>query len=77
MPGLCEKSVMTNTFVDANLLHHIITGNSSTGMIHLLNKAPIDWFSKRHSTIETATYGSEFVPARTAVDQIVDLLCTT
>ena len=31
---------------------------------------------KRQSTVETATYGSEFVAARTAVDQIIDI-CTT
>jgi hypothetical protein len=31
---------------------------------------PIDWYSKAQTTVETATYGSEFVAARTAVDQI-------
>eukprot|EP00957_Ditylum_brightwellii_P115556 8813635-Ditylum_brightwellii.AAC.1 len=31
---------------------------------------PIDWFSKRQNNVETATYGSEFAAARTAVDQI-------
>jgi hypothetical protein len=39
----------------------------------MLNKTPIDWFSKRQSSVETATYGSEFVAARIAVDQIVEL----
>ena len=67
---------MTTTFVDANLMHNIITGRSCTGIIHLLNKTPIDWFSKRQNTVETATYGSEFVAAWTAVDQIVDLRYT-
>jgi len=38
-----------------------------------LNQFPIDWFSKKQNTVETATYGSEFVAARTATDQIVDL----
>eukprot|EP00957_Ditylum_brightwellii_P101071 7703443-Ditylum_brightwellii.AAC.1 len=62
----CGKPVMTTTFVDANLLHSIITGRSCTEIIHLLNKTPIDWFSTRQNTIETATYGSEFAAARTA-----------
>ena len=31
---------------------------------------------KRQSTVETATYGSEFVAARTAVDQIIDIRTT-
>ena len=67
------KGVMMTTFVDANLLHDLITGRSCTGILHMLNKTPIDWYSKRQSTCETATYGSEMVAARIAVDQIVDL----
>ena len=47
MPEPHRKPVMTTTFVDANLLHDVITGRSCTGIIHLLNKTPIDWFSKR------------------------------
>ena len=42
-------------------------------MMLLQEGSPIDWFSKRQNTVETATYGSEFVAARTVVDQIVDL----
>eukprot|EP00957_Ditylum_brightwellii_P037609 2844380-Ditylum_brightwellii.AAC.1 len=70
------KPVMTTSFVDANLLHDVIIGRSCTGIIHLLNKTPNDWFSKRQNTVEIATYGSEFVADRTAVDQIVDLRYT-
>eukprot|EP00957_Ditylum_brightwellii_P045428 3443927-Ditylum_brightwellii.AAC.1 len=54
----CGKAVITTTFVDANLLHDVITGRSCTGIIYLLNKIPIDWSSKRQNTVETATYGS-------------------
>ena len=42
----------------------------------MLNSTPIDWFSKKQATVETATYGSEFVAARTCVEQIIDL-CNT
>jgi hypothetical protein len=59
--------------VDANLLHCKVTGKSATGILHLVNQTPIDWFSKRQSTVETATYGSEFVAARIATEQIIDL----
>eukprot|EP00957_Ditylum_brightwellii_P174043 13251384-Ditylum_brightwellii.AAC.1 len=64
------KPVMITTCIDAYLLHDVITGRNCTGIIHLLNKTPIDWFLKRQNTVETATYGSEFVAARTAIDQI-------
>ncbi|CAJ1951051.1 unnamed protein product [Cylindrotheca closterium] len=39
----------------------------------MLNGTPIGFFSKEQSTVETATYGSEFVATRTCVKQIMDL----
>ena len=60
-------------FVDANLMHDIATGKSVTGILHMLNQTPIDWYSKKQATVETATYGSEFVAARTCVEQAIDL----
>ena len=42
-------------------------------MIHLLNQTPTDWSSKKTATVETATYGSEYIAARTCVDQTIDL----
>ena len=32
----------------------------------------MDWYSKKQATVETATYGSEFVAAKTATEQIID-----
>ena len=68
--------VTTTHFVDANLMHCMVTGKSVTGCLHLVNKTPIDAFSKKQATVETATYGSEFVAARTCVEQIIDLRLT-
>jgi len=67
------RAVTTTTYVDANLYHCLVSGRSTTGILHLLNGTPIDWYSKRQATVETATYGSEFVAARIATDQIIDL----
>ena len=41
----------------------------------MINGTPIDAFSKKQSTVETATYRSEFV-APTCVKQIMDLQST-
>ena len=68
--------VRTSTFVDANLMHDLTTGRSCTGILHLLNQTPMDWFSKRQNQVETATYGSEFMAARQATEQIMDLRFT-
>ena len=51
----------------------MLTGRSVTGILHLINQMPIDWFSKKQPTAATATYGSEFIAARTCVEQIIDL----
>jgi hypothetical protein len=53
-PQPLGKEVQTTTFVDANLYHDLISGRSVTGILHLLNKTLIDWFSKLQSTVEMA-----------------------
>lgn len=68
--------VRMTTFVDANLMHCKVTGKSATGILHLVNQTPVEWFSRKQSTVETATYGSEFVAARQATEQIIDLRYT-
>ena len=62
--------------MDANLYHDIMTGRSVTGVLRLINKTLLDWYSKKQATVETATYGSEFVAARTCTDQIMDIRTT-
>ena len=73
IPTFSASSYDFTTYVDANLYHDMITGRSVTGILHLFNQFPVDWYSKKQNTVETATYGSEFVAARTAVEQIIDL----
>ena len=75
-PEALGKHVTTTHYVDANLFHDILTGRSVTGILHLINKTPIDWFSKKQATVETATYGSEFVAARTCTEQIMEMRMT-
>ena len=65
--------VTITTYVDANLCHDMITGRSVTGVLHLLNKSIIDYYTKKQPRVETATYGSEYMAARTATEQIMDL----
>jgi hypothetical protein len=76
IPVPLGKEVVLSHYKDANLYHNLITGRSVTGVLHLVNQMPVEWFSKAQSTVETATYGSEFTAARVAVDQIIDLRLT-
>jgi hypothetical protein len=75
-PKPLGKRIVTTSYVDANLYHDLISGKSVTGILHFFNKTPIDWFSKLQSTVETATFGSEYVAARTCTEQIIDLRTT-
>ena len=66
----------TSTYVDANLHHDQVTGRPVTAWLHLVNATPSHWHTKRQATVETATFFSEFVAARIASDQFIDLRYT-
>ena len=72
-PTAKGNPVHTTMYTDTNLLHHLVTGRSATGVLHFFNQTPIDSFSKWQNQVDTATYGSEFMAARQAVEQIIDL----
>ena len=72
-PKPLGKRVVHTAYVDANLQHDLTTGRSVTGVLHFFNKTPVDWYCKLQSTVETATYGSEFIAAKTAAQQTMGL----
>jgi hypothetical protein len=65
--------VQINAFVDANHTRNQLTRRSHTGILIYLNTAPIIWFSKAQTTVESSTFGSEFVAMRIATDLIEGL----
>jgi hypothetical protein len=73
IPKPLGKTVVLTCYVDANLVHDMVTGRSAMGILHMLNQTPVDSTSKRQDTVETATYGSEFIAARVATEQVMDL----
>lgn len=73
VPTPLGRPVILSHYVDANLYHDWVSGKSVTGVLHFLNKTPIDWHTKKQATVETATYGSEFIAARTCIEQIIAL----
>jgi hypothetical protein len=44
------KAVTLTCYVDANLVHNTSTGHSATGILHLMNLTPIDWYTLRDKT---------------------------
>jgi hypothetical protein len=70
MPTARGNSVRVSCFVDADHAGNVVTRRSHTGIMMFVNNALIGWFSKRQNTVETSTFGSEFVALRIAVEQI-------
>lgn len=70
MPTPRGNRVIMSCFVDANHAGNLLTRRSQTGFLIFLNKAPIVWFSKRQPTVESSTFGSEFVALRSALESI-------
>ena len=69
-PKPLGNSVQISVFVDADHAGDKITRRSRTGILLYLNKTPVLWYSKRQNTVETSTYGSEFVAMRLSFEMI-------
>jgi hypothetical protein len=41
------------------LYHDYLSSRSVTGVLHLVNQTPVEWYCKRQATVETATYRFE------------------
>ena len=67
------KPVQLTCFVDADHAGDRVTRRSRTGVLIYLNRSPITWFSKRQNSVETSTFGSEFVALKVATEMIVGL----
>jgi hypothetical protein len=67
------NSVIMSCFCDADHAGNKVFRRSHTGILIFVNRAPIIWFLKRQNTVETSTFGSEFVAARIAVELIEGL----
>ena len=57
-------------FVDADHAGESLTRRSRTGFIVVLNNAPIYRHSKKQTSIETSTFGSEMMAMKQAADYI-------
>ena len=73
MPCPRGQSVSMHCFIDADHAGNTATRRSQTGLLLFVNHATIVWFSKQQNTIETSTFGSEFIAMKTAIEQIESL----
>ena len=67
------SSVTITVWVDANHAGNLANRRSHTGFIIYKNQVPIIWYSKKQSTVEASSFGSEFNALRIAVEHVVAL----
>jgi len=70
MPKPRGPSMTMRVYVDADHAGDLLTPRSQTGFIVFLNGAPIYWSSKKQTSCETSTFGSEFVTMKQATEYI-------
>ncbi len=70
MPEPLGKAVIIRVYVDANHAGNLANRRSHSGIIIYVNNAPITWYSKRQNTVESSSFGSEFVALRIATEMI-------
>lgn len=73
MPEPRGLPMRTVCFVDADHAANKVTRRSHSGIIIYLQNTPVIWFSKRQNTVETSSFGSEFVALRIATELIQSL----
>jgi hypothetical protein len=70
MPKPRGKPVTTTCYVDSDHAGCRMTRRSQTCYFLFVNSAPVVWYSKRQTTVESSTFGSEAVAMKTAMDAI-------
>ena len=76
IPEPKAKHVTTTMYVDANLQNDQVAGRALTACLYLVNATSSHWHTKRQASVETVTFGSQYVEARIATGQIIDLRYT-
>ena len=70
MPKPLGKGMRLCVYVDSDHAGDQLTRKSRTGFIVFLNSAPIYWYSKRQGSLETSTYGAEFIAMKQACEYV-------
>ena len=67
------KSVQVNLYVDADHAGNTVTRRSQTGILIFINMALIYWDSRKQNTVESSTFGSEYIALKAAIEKVIGL----
>jgi hypothetical protein len=73
LPSEKRSSFRMTVYVDSDHANDLVTRRSITGILVMLNNAPIRWIYKCKKTEETSTYVSELVVLRIATQIILEV----
>jgi hypothetical protein len=71
--NMCEPrgvGMTMRAFVDSDHATDVTNRRSRTGFIVFLNNAPIYWYSKKQTSVETSSFGSEFIAMKQCCEYI-------
>ena len=63
-PMFLGKEFLMMVYVDADFAGNSLTRQSRSGFMVMMTSAPLYWFSKKQSSMETSSFGSEFMAIR-------------
>ena len=69
------KEVDLHMYVDSDHAGYKEAQISSTGFLIYINKALVQWLSKKQPTIETSVFGDEFVATKIGMETLHGLRC--
>jgi len=70
MPEPRGKGFRMVVYVDCDLGGDLVTRRSRTGFAVFLNNAPVYWMSKKQTSCEVSTFGSEFTAMKQALEYV-------
>ena len=71
VPKSLMKELTVSIFVDSNHGHDKISGKSVTGIIVFVGRTRIHGELKRQSSVQTSTFGAEFISMKKAMEEAV------
>ena len=70
MPQSRGMGFVMRAYVDADHAGDTITRRSRTGFLVYLKSAPIYWTSKKQASVETSSFGSEFIAMKHCTEYV-------
>lgn len=73
LPSPKMEELPITIFVDSNHGHDLVTGKSISGILAFVGRTPIVWHSKRQGSVQSSTFGAEFIALKKGVEEAITI----